>query len=37
MGLDDSFILPDKTSVACKGIGNGVCPPVTEALARATA
>ena len=32
MGLDDAYRLPARTSVACRILGNGVCPPVAAAL-----
>ncbi len=32
MGLNDSFELSGKASVDCTGIGNGVCPPLSESL-----
>lgn len=32
MGVPDGYTLPSKQSLACKGLGNGVCPPVMTAL-----
>jgi DNA (cytosine-5)-methyltransferase 1 len=34
MGLDDTYILPERRSVACRILGNGVAIPMVAALAR---